>query len=159
YTQQQLEEWIKQIKVLPSWLDACIENLDADQLHTPYRPEGWTVAQVIHHISDSHINAFVRLKLALTEESPNVKPYQEDLWAKLPDTHVVPVNVSITLLHALHQKMVAILNNIQPHDWERTFYHPQHGRYIQVWQLAALYAWHGRHHVAHITGLRDRMGW
>ena len=159
YTVDQLHQWIGQIKALPMWMDACIENLDNAQLHVPYRDGGWTIQQVVHHVADSHMNAYVRLKLMMTEENPTIKPYKEELWAILPDTHVVPVNVSVTLLHALHIRWVAILNNIQPHDFERTYYHPQYGRYVTIWEMTAMYAWHSKHHVAHIRNLRERMGW
>jgi hypothetical protein len=159
YTPDQLQEWMKQIKALPLWMDACIENLDLYQLLTPYRDGGWTVQQVVHHVADSHMNALVRLKLTLTEENPTIKPYKEELWAKLPDTHTVPVNVSVTMLHTLHQRWLAILNNLQPHDFERTYYHPEQGRYLPIWEMTASYAWHGRHHVEHIRRLRERMGW
>jgi hypothetical protein len=159
YNESNWNDWVQQIKALPSWMDACITNLDAYQLLTPYREDGWTLQQLIHHVADSHINAYVRLKLTLTEENPTIKPYLEELWAKLPDTHTVPVNVSVTLLHAVHIRWVAILNNLLPHDLERTYYHPQYGRYVPLWEMTALYAWHGSHHVAHIRALRERMNW
>lgn len=153
------DEWIAAIEALPKWLDACIENLDEEQIFTPYRPGGWTVQQVIHHIADSHMNAYVRLKLALTEDSPAIKPYEEALWATLPDVDIVPVNVSITLLHALHIRWGHVLRNMQPEDWERTYYHPEHERYVPIWEMTDLYAWHGRHHMEHIRQLRQRMNW
>ena len=147
------------LRALPLWLDACIENLDEYQLKTPYREGGWTVQQVVHHIADSHMNAYVRLKLALTEENPTVKPYDEKLWADLADNNIVPINVSTTLVHALHRRTVALLETLAPADWERTYFHPEHNRNFPIWELTAMYAWHSRHHVAHITGLRERMGW
>lgn len=152
-------EWIEAIGALPSWLDIVIENLDEHQLNTPYRPGGWTVNQVIHHLADSHMNAYIRLKLALTEESPVIKPYEEKLWAELPDNDIVPVNVSITLLHALHRRWVATLNNMTEADWERTYFHPEHERYVPLWEMTDLYAWHGRHHMEQIRSLRSRMNW
>ena len=152
-------EWIASIEALPKWLDYCIENLDEQQLDTPYRPGGWTINQVIHHIADSHMNAYIRLKLALTEDSPVIKPYDEKLWAELPDSELVPVNISITLLHALHRRLGTLLRNMQPSDWERTYYHPEHERYVPLWELADLYAWHGRHHTEQIKQLRQRMNW
>jgi hypothetical protein len=152
-------EWIAAIEALPKWLDHCIENLDAEQLDTPYRPGGWTVNQVIHHIADSHMNAYIRLKLALTEDSPVIKPYDEKLWAELPDVDAVPVNVSITLLHALHIRWVQLLRNMHDDDWERTYFHPEHERYVPLWEMADLYAWHGRHHMEQIRSLRQRMNW
>jgi len=159
YTDADIKEWLGALKGLPMWMDACIENLDVPQLETPYRPGGWTVQQVVHHVADSHMNAYIRLKLALTEDNPTVKPYDEALWAELPDSRHLPVNISVTLLHALHLRMVHQLEQLQPTDWERTFYHPQHNRNMAIWQLAALYAWHGRHHAEHIMRLRERMGW
>lgn len=159
YPPEMQDEWITAIEALPQWLDICIENLDEDQLDTPYRPGGWTVNQVIHHIADSHMNAYIRLKLALTEESPVVKPYDEKLWAEMADVNTVPVNVSVTLLHALHRRMGQVLRNMNTEDWERTYYHPEHERYVPLWELADLYAWHGRHHMEQVRQLRNRMNW
>ncbi len=153
------KEWTAIIKVLPSWMDACIENLDEHQLKVPYREGGWNIQQVVHHVADSHMNAYIRLKLALTEDNPTVKPYDEGAWAELTDTQFVPVNVSVTLLHALHRRIVALLENMQTADWERTYYHPDHKRNFPVWEMVALYAWHSRHHTEHIRRLRERMGW
>ncbi len=152
-------EWIAAIEALPKWLDLCIENLDAEQLDTPYRPGGWTVAQVIHHIADSHMNGYIRLKMALTEDSPVIKPYDEKLWADLADVFIEPVNISITLLHALHRRWGQMLRNMQPSDWERNYYHPEHERYVPLWEMADQYAWHGRHHMEQVRQLRQRMNW
>ena len=159
YTPQQLNEWMDVLTVAPSWLDVCIENLDEQQLQTPYRPGGWTVQQVIHHIADSHLNAYIRIKLALTEDTPTVMPYQEALWAELPDTQLVPVNISVTLLHALHRRLVALLRQLSPAEWERSYYHPEHKRNFPIWEVVALYAWHSRHHMEHVRRLRERMNW
>lgn len=159
YIPELQNEWIAAIEALPKWLDLCIENLDAPQLDTPYRPGGWTINQVIHHVADSHMNAYIRLKLALTEDSPVIKPYDEKLWAELADVETVPVNVSITLLHALHMRWVQILRNMLPEDWERSYFHPEHERYVPLWEMTDLYAWHGRHHMEQIKGLRQRMNW
>lgn len=153
------DEWIAAISSLPDWLESCVENLDEAQLKTPYRPGGWTVIQTIHHIADSHMNAYVRLKLALTEDIPQIKPYEEALWAELPDVHIVPVNVSLTLLHALHRRWVAVLKNMKPADWNRSFYHPDQRRNIPLWEMTALYAWHGKHHMEQVRRLRQRMNW
>ncbi len=154
-----IQEWIKVLQALPSWMDACIENLDEKQLQVPYREGGWTIQQVIHHVADSHMNAYIRLKLALTEDNPVIKPYDEKAWAELADTHLVPVNISVTLLHTLHRRMVTLLQNMKPADWDRTYSHPDHKRSIPVWELVALYAWHSRHHTEHIRQLRQRMNW
>lgn len=154
-----IQDWIADISALPGWLDACVENMDEHQLKTPYRPGGWTVIQTIHHIADSHMNAYIRFKLALTEDIPYIKPYSEALWAELPDVNVVPVNISLTLLHSLHRRWLAVLKNMKPADWERAYYHPEQKRNVPLWEAAALYAWHGRHHVEHIRRLRQRMNW
>jgi len=147
------------LKALPSWMDASIENLDEAQLEVPYREGGWNIKQVVHHVADSHLNAYVRLRLALTEDNPTVKPYDENAWAMLPDVNVVPVNVSVTMLHAMHRRLVALLEQIPEADWQKTYYHPDHKRNFPVWEVVALYAWHSRHHTAHIQELRLRMGW
>ncbi len=159
YTPELLKEWITVLKHLPSWMDACIENLDAHQLQTPYREGGWTIQQVVHHVADSHANAYIRLKLALTEDNPTIKPYNENRWALLNDVQDVPVNVSVTMLHTMHIRMVSVMNSMQPTDWERTYFHPEHKRDIPVWEMTAMYAWHSRHHTEHIMRLRERMGW
>lgn len=159
YDAEMLNEWIAAIEALPKWLDLCIENLDEEQLHIPYRPGGWTINQIIHHLADSHMNAYIRIKLALTEESPMIKPYDEKLWAELPDVDLVPVNVSITLLHALHIRWGQLLRNMQESDWERTYYHPEHEADVPLWQFTDLYAWHGRHHMEQIRQFRQKMGW
>lgn len=153
------KEWLGVLKALPSWMDASIENLDEAQLDVPYREGGWNIKQVVHHVADSHLNAYVRLRLALTEDNPTVKPYDEGAWAMLPDVNLVPVNISVTMLHAMHRRLVALLENIPEADWQKTYYHPDHKRNFPVWELVALYAWHSRHHTAHIQQLRLRMSW
>lgn len=159
YTEAELKQWISVIAALPQWLDHCIENLDATQLDTPYRPGGWTINQVIHHLADSHINAITRLKFALTEDKPTIKPYNEKAWALLPDVSHTPVNVSITLLHALHRRWVAILENMTPEDFKKEYYHPEDDRHVPLWTMTSTYAWHSRHHMEHVRQLRERMGW
>jgi DinB superfamily len=159
HTAEQRKEWISVLRVLPSWIDACIENLDEVQLQVPYREGGWTIQQLVHHVADSHLNAYIRLKLALTEENPVIKPYNEAAWADLIDTQVVPVNVSATMLHTIHLRMVALLEHMQPADWDRTYYHPDHERNFPLWEFMAMYAWHSRHHTEHIRQLRGRMNW
>ena len=159
YDEATIADWINAIEALPSWLDVVVENLDEHQLQTSYRDGGWTIHQIIHHIADSHLNAYIRLKLALTEDNPTIKPYDENLWAVLPDVAANPVNISITLLHALHRRWVSQLRGMKPEEWTRTFFHPEQDRSIPLWEYMALYAWHGRHHMEQIRGLRERKGW
>ena len=154
-----LQQQLSAIEALPLWLDVIIENLDAHQLATPYRPNGWTMVQTIHHLADSHMNAFIRLKLALTEDQPTIKPYNEVRWAETPEVEAVPVNVSITLLHALHRRWVALLSSLSNDDWSRSYFHPEQAREYSLWEMTALYAWHSRHHMEHLRRLKDRMGW
>ena len=150
---------IEDIRILPVSLDYAIQNLDAAQLATPYREGGWTVNQLIHHVADSHINAYVRFKLVLTEETPVIKPYDQDLWAGLPDTQKLPVNISITLLHALHSRWGQCMDDMSETQWQRRMYHPERKAEITLWSLLKSYAWHGKHHTAHIVKLRERMKW
>ena len=149
---------IDTIAAAPAALRAAVDGLGDNQLDTPYRPGGWTVRQVAHHLPDSHLNAYVRFKLAVTEETPTIKPYDEKAWASLADVTAVPVPTSLALLGALHERWVALLRSFGEAEWKRTFRHPELG-VVPLEKNLALYAWHGRHHVAHITGLRERMGW
>lgn len=149
---------IDQIAEAPGRLRQAVAGLSNAQLDTPYRPGGWTSRQVAHHIPDSHINAYVRMKLALTETEPALQAYEESEWAKLPDTAGTPVEVSLELLEALHRRWVTLLRSLGEKDFAKTARHPSWG-VVNVDFLLAQYAWHGRHHVAHITTLRDRMGW
>jgi uncharacterized damage-inducible protein DinB len=150
--------FIRDLSFLPQDLEIAVQNLDAAQLQTPYREGGWTVQQVVHHVADSHMNAYTRFKLGLTEVAPVIKPYNEKAWALLPDNEL-PVNFSLTLLHALHTRWTSLLRHLSPADLNRTVYHPEQEKTITLWNLLGLYAWHGRHHTAHITALKDRMGW
>jgi len=150
---------IEQIAWVPPALRRAVQGLDESRLATPYREGGWTVRQVVHHVPDSHLNAYVRFKLALTEERPTIKPYDQARWADLADVAAVPVDVSLTLLTALHARWVALLRAMSDADFTRSFVHPEMGRTLTLDQTLALYAWHGRHHTAHITALRERMGW
>jgi uncharacterized damage-inducible protein DinB len=159
FDEQLKSSLIGDIRMLPASLDYAIQNLDAAQLATPYRTGGWTLNQVIHHIADSHINAYVRFKLALTEDTPVIKPYDQDLWATLPDTQKLPVNISITLLHALHARWCQCMDDMTEDQWQRAFYHPERKVEITLWHLLKSYAWHGKHHTAHILSLRERMKW
>ncbi len=148
---------IAAIHALPSHMRAAVKGLDDRQLDTPYRPGGWSVRQVVHHVADSHVNAFVRIKLALTEDAPTIKPYDEVEWAKLADARL-PIDVSLRLLDAVHERWAAVLGAMEPADYARRFVHPEAGEHDLDW-LVAQYDWHGRHHVAHITRLREREGW
>jgi uncharacterized damage-inducible protein DinB len=159
FSEQQLGEWLFDIQALPHQVEHAITNLDEAQLETPYREGGWTINQVVHHVADSHMNAYTRFKLGLTEENPTIKPYDEAAWAELSDTKNIPINVSITLLYALHQRWYDILKHIKTEEWNRTVFHPEHKKQITLWYLLGMYAWHSKHHVAHITKLRERMGW
>ena len=150
---------ITDLRMLPSSLEYAIQDLDATQLETLYRPGGWTVQQLVHHIADSHINAYTRFKLGLTEDNPVIKPYDQDAWVNLSDTKKLPVNISVTLLHALHLRWCQCLDDMDETQWQRTVYHPERKVTITLWDLLKSYAWHGKHHVAHINGLRERMGW
>ena len=155
----QARAWIDDIAHAPKALRAAVEGLDAKQLATPYRPGGWSVRQVVHHLADSHLNAYTRFKLALTEERPTIKPYDEAAWAALPDSDTVPITVSLDLLEAVHIRWDAVLRAMRPEQMERGFVHPEHGRFMRLDGVLGLYAWHGKHHVAHITALREREGW
>lgn len=158
YSDKQRDEWLADILFLPRKLEMAILNLDEQQLNTPYREGGWNVKQVVHHVADSHMNAFIRFKLGLTEDNPTIKPYEEALWAEMSDYNMA-VNISLTLLHALHNRWYDFLKHMKPEDWDRTVFHPQHQKNITLWHLLGMYAWHGLHHTAHITGLRERLGW
>ena len=149
---------IDQIAATPDKMRAAVAGLSEEQLDTPYRPEGWTVRQVVHHVPDSHLNSYVRFKLALTEEHPTIRAYDENLWANTDDALTAPVEISLDLLEALHRRWVLFLRSFEDKDFSRTFHHPELGS-VSVDKNVALYAWHGRHHVAHITSLRERMGW
>lgn len=155
---EDLPRWIIAIAEAPTRLAAAVEGLTLEQLDTPYRPGGWTVRQTVHHLPDSHMNAYVRFKLALTEDAPTIKPYEEARWAELEDTRTTPVHVSLTLLDALHHRWVLLLRSMGPDDFARTYRHPEMGE-VRLDAVAGLYAWHGRHHVAHVVRLRERMGW
>ena len=157
-TPDQRAEAIAQIEKAPKHLRDAVSGLTGGQLDTPYRPGGWTVRQLVHHIPDSHMNAYVRLKLALTEEEPTIKPYEEALWAELPDSRETPVEVSLALLELLHLRWSILLRELPAADFARRLRHPALGL-MTIDNLVDLYAWHGRHHVAHITSLRQREGW
>ena len=149
---------IAAIREAPGALRAAVRGLTDAQLNTPYRDGGWTVRQVVHHVPESHMNAFVRFKLALTEDNPTIRPYNEAAWAKLEDVQRVPVETSLALLDALHERWVTLLELLTPEDFARPLRHPDLGG-MTLDRLLQMYAWHGRHHVAHVTTLRDREGW
>ena len=149
---------IEAIAALPERMRAAVNGLSESQLDTPYRPGGWTVRQVVHHVPESHMNAFVRFKLALTEDNPTIKPYDEAAWARVADTARTPVDVSLTLLDSLHTRWVVLLESLAAEDFARPLRHPQKGAITLDWMLQ-LYAWHGRHHAAHVTELRKRENW
>ena len=153
------EQWLNDIKFLPQVLENAILNLDEAQLQTPYRDGGWTVHQLVHHIADSHMNAYIRFKLGLTEDNPTIKTYEEKLWAELDDVKKLPVNISLTLLHALHARWYEAIKNLSDEQWNRTVFHPDQKKNLTIWHFLGLYAWHGKHHVAHITNLREKMKW
>lgn len=150
--------WIDEIAGLPRLLSKAVAGLKDLELDTPYRPDGWTVRQVVHHVADSHINSYVRFRLAMTEDVPTIKPYDEAAWAGLADAKVARVELSLHLLEALHSRWVIFLQSLKSADLTRTFKHPERGE-MSLELALALYAWHGRHHVAHITNLREREGW
>jgi uncharacterized damage-inducible protein DinB len=159
FSEALLKEWLLNIQALPQHIESAITNLDEAQLDTPYREGGWTVKQVVHHVADSHMNAYTRFKLGLTEDVPVIKTYNEKAWAEMVDTKNVPINISITLLYALHKRWHEILKNISSAEWNRTVFHPEQEKEITLWFLLGMYAWHSKHHVAHIMGLREREGW
>jgi hypothetical protein len=153
------DEWLADIQFLPQRLEAALHDLDEAQLHTPYREGGWTVHQLVHHIADSHMNAYCRFKLGYTEEGATIRPYEEKLWAETADVQQLPVNVSITLLFALHHRWYAFLKKFEEQDWQKTIFHPEHKKSFTLWHLLGMYAWHSRHHLAHITTLREQRQW
>ena len=157
--QRRREQWIEEIAATPANLRAAVAGLAPHQLDTPYRDKGWTVRQVVHHLPDSHLNAYTRIKLALTEDVPVIRPYEEARWAELPDGRAGPIELSLNLLESLHHRWVLLLRQLTPADFHRKYVHPQRSQPFELQETLALYAWHGRHHVAHIASLRRRNGW
>jgi len=149
---------IRSIRELPAALRAAVSGLSRERLDTPYRDGGWTVRQVVHHLADSHMNAFARFKLALTQDTPRITPYDQDAWAALPDGRSADVEASLSLIEGLHARWVLLLEDLREEAWTRAMDHPERGR-ISLDYTLQLYAWHCRHHVAHVTGLRQRKGW
>ena len=154
----QRREFIDAIEQTPARLTSAVKNLKPEQLDTPYRPDGWTVRQLVHHIPDSHMNAYVRMKLALTEEVPTIKPYDEARWAELADSKTA-IEPSLAILENLHKRWVLLLKSLTPADFSRKYSHPEWAKPMSLDDTVALYAWHGKHHVAHITALRERNAW
>lgn len=157
-SQQDRTEAIAEIAAMPGLLKAAVRGLDREQLDTPYRDGGWTVRQLVHHIADSHMNAFIRVRLALTEDWPTIKTYDEKAWAMLPDSTVAPAGWSLDLIENLHARWVMVLDCLTDEQWARGMNHPENGP-ITIESITLLYAWHSKHHVAHITRLREQEGW
>ncbi len=154
-TAQKRQAWVRQIADAPRAIRAAVAGLADRQFDTPYRPDGWTIRQVVHHVPDSHLNAYCRFKFGLTEDEPTVKPYDEGAWALVADTARTPPDVSLALLDALHQRWVVLLESMTESQFARTVRHPEHGTISLDWMLQ-MYAWHGLHHAGHISGVRER---
>ncbi len=160
YTIAEIKYFISVIDTLPTLLRETVLGLSKEQLLTVYRPDGWTICQVVHHLSDSHINSFIRFKLALTEDKPTIKPYNEALWAELSDGNGAAIELSLNILDNLHKKWVIVMNNIPQSAWhEKGFIHPEKRKFVSLAEAAALYAWHCKHHLTHIIALKKRMEW
>lgn len=157
YSEAQREQLMTVLAELPATLRAAVAGLNEKQIDTPYRDGGWTVRQTVHHVADSHMNSFIRFRLALTESNPTIKPYEEAKWAEIADANE-PVEVSLKLIDSLHRRMDVMLRAFKPGDWKRTLVHPENGQ-MTLDKMLGLYGWHSQHHVAHITELRKRMGW
>ncbi|MCM3127444.1 YfiT family bacillithiol transferase [Paenibacillus provencensis] len=151
--------WMDNIKKHPARLQDAVADLSNEQLATPYRPEGWTINQVVHHVADSHMNSFIRFKLALTENEPAIRPYEETLWAETTDVSDVPISASLSIIEGLHSRWTALLESMSPEQYDRTFYHPGLQKSLTLGECLRLYSWHSLHHTAHITSLRERMNW
>ena len=156
-TPETRKNFIQTIGELPKKIREAVHNLSDEQLDTPYRPEGWTVRQLVHHIADSHLNSICRFKLALTEDTPTIRPYFEDRWAELSDSRM-PVEISLKLIEAVHARWVNLLESMTDEDFQRKLNHPESGEWI-LEKMLGLYAWHSLHHTAHVTNLRERNGW
>ena len=158
-TEKQLADWIVVLEQLPERLEALVAPLNEEQLACPYRPDGWTVRQVVHHMADSHHHSYIRFKWALTEDNPTIKPYFEKEWAALFDTRTAPISLSIAHLKAVHAKLVYLLRGLSQEQMSRTFVHPDGNQKSTLAENVGRYAWHGTHHFSHIKNLIDRMGW
>ena len=158
-TLEQREAWIRDISELPALMSQAVQGLTEEQLCAPYREGGWSTRQVVHHVADSHMNSYIRFKLALTEEHPTIRPYYEDRWAELLDTDFEPIETSLQLLDALHRRWVRLLTSMSDEQFARTFFHPGSQETVRLDTNVGFYSWHGRHHLAHITTLKERMNW
>jgi hypothetical protein len=159
FTSASINTFISDIEGFPSLLRKEVETLNDEQLDTPYRPEGWTIRQVVNHCADSHMNSLTRFKLALTENNPTIKPYLEERWAELADSKTMPVQPALNMLEGLHTRWVVLLKSMTSSDFEKTFIHPQSGRIFKLNQTLALYTWHCKHHLAHITTIKKSKNW
>ena len=157
-TAEERKKYLDDIEQTPARFHEALSSLSDQQLNTAYRDGGWTLRQLAHHLPDSHMNAYIRFKLALTEDEPTIKPYMENLWAELPEAKIAPIKVSLALLDSLHERWMLMLWQFGEADWKRTFRHPELGA-MSLEKTVTLYSWHGRHHVAHVTSLREKMGW
>ncbi|MBZ5525716.1 MAG: bacillithiol transferase BstA [Acidobacteriia bacterium] len=153
------EAWIAELETLPGKLRNAVEDLSDDQLDKPYRPGGWTVRQVVHHIADGHLNSYTRFRLALTEQTPTIKPFEETAWAELPDAKLGPIEPSLVLTDALHRRWVMLLRSLSDDDFKRSYRHPERAELTPLESTLGYFAWHSRHHVAQILSLRKREGW
>lgn len=154
-----LPEYLSGIIEMPARLEKSVQSLADQRLQVPYREGGWNIRQIVHHLADSHMNAYIRCKLALTEDNPIIKPYDQDTWALLPDNELVSIDVSIKLLSALHERWHVFFSHLKESDWSRTVMHPEYNRQMSLWFILCLYAWHGKHHTAQINALRSLKGW
>ncbi len=158
-TKEILNGFIKDIETFPVRLRKEVGSLNDAQLDTPYRPDGWTIRQVVHHCADSHMNSLIRFKLALTEDKPTIKPYYEERWAELADSKTMPISPSLNLLEGLHARWTVLLNSLTEKELQKSFIHPEHGKEFRLDENLGIYAWHCNHHLVHITSLKKRMNW
>ncbi|WP_423146658.1 YfiT family bacillithiol transferase [Rubrolithibacter danxiaensis] len=158
-SEEQIKNWIETLGNLPAKLRLAVSGLTDEQLDTPYRPGGWTLRQVVHHLPDSHMNAYIRFKLAITEENPFIKPYYEDRWAECTEAKNAPPEISLNLLESLHSRWTAFLSTLNPTDLERTYVHPEHNKTFILKEVLGMYVWHGEHHLAHILMAKQHSGW
>ena len=156
FSEMQKEKWLLDLQFLPQDVEHALLNLDEAHLNEPYRTGGWSIQQLVHHIADSHLNAYIRFKLGLTEDNPTIKPYLQDEWVKLNDIHTVPINVSTTILHGIHLRLHATIKSLSKEEWQRTIVHPDKEKPITLWHLLGMYVWHGKHHVAQINTWKEK---